>query len=127
MTTVAEMAKSPQARSFLQLLSSYTSTCVRDAGSRQSCASQHFACTDLVSDRSTPALTWLCSCLLLLRLALAGQALSRRANLQNIEALQQAGAMQLLRPLLLDNVPRCVHSCADCATPTLDFCAVHTT
>ena len=29
-------------------------------------------------------------------------------RLQNIEALQQAGAMQLLRPLLLDNVPRCV-------------------
>ena len=26
---------------------------------------------------------------------------------QNIEALQQAGAMALLRPLLLDNVPRC--------------------
>lgn len=25
---------------------------------------------------------------------------------QNIEALQQAGAMALLRPLLLDNVPR---------------------
>ena len=28
--------------------------------------------------------------------------------LQNVEALQQAGAMSLLRPLLLDNVPRCV-------------------
>ena len=28
------------------------------------------------------------------------------ACVQNIEALQQAGAMQLLRPLLLDNVPR---------------------
>jgi hypothetical protein len=27
---------------------------------------------------------------------------------QNIEALQQAGAMALLRPLLLDNVPRWV-------------------
>lgn len=26
--------------------------------------------------------------------------------LQNVEALQQAGAMSLLRPLLLDNVPR---------------------
>lgn len=26
--------------------------------------------------------------------------------LQNVEALQQAGAMALLRPLLLDNVPR---------------------
>jgi hypothetical protein len=25
--------------------------------------------------------------------------------LQNVEALQQAGAMSLLRPLLLDNVP----------------------
>jgi hypothetical protein len=27
-------------------------------------------------------------------------------DVQNIEVLQQAGAMQLLRPLLLDNVPR---------------------
>ena len=27
-------------------------------------------------------------------------------SMQNIEALQQAGAMALLRPLLLDNVPR---------------------
>lgn len=26
---------------------------------------------------------------------------------QNVDSLQQAGAMQLLRPLLLDNVPRC--------------------
>ena len=36
---------------------------------------------------------------------------------QNIEALQQAGAMALLRPLLLDNVPRCAsarHSAACC-------------
>lgn len=30
--------------------------------------------------------------------------------MQNIEALQQAGAMALLRPLLLDNVPRWVGS-----------------
>jgi len=30
----------------------------------------------------------------------------RRLLLQNVEALQQAGAMSLLRPLLLDNVPR---------------------
>ena len=28
--------------------------------------------------------------------------------LQNVEVLQQAGPMQLLRPLLLDNVPRYV-------------------
>lgn len=27
--------------------------------------------------------------------------------MQNVDALQQAGAMQLLRPLLLDTVPRC--------------------
>ena len=26
--------------------------------------------------------------------------------MQNVEALQQAGALKLLRPLLLDNVPR---------------------
>jgi hypothetical protein len=32
--------------------------------------------------------------------------LASHMPLQNIEALQQAGAMALLRPLLLDNVPR---------------------
>jgi hypothetical protein len=33
-------------------------------------------------------------------------------NPQNIEALQQAGAMALLRPLLLDNVPSIQQSAA---------------
>jgi hypothetical protein len=31
----------------------------------------------------------------------------QEVGMQNIEVLQQAGAMHLLRPLLLDNVPRC--------------------
>lgn len=36
-----------------------------------------------------------------------GASLTRAPNvLQNIEVLQQAGVMALLRPLLLDNVPR---------------------
>ena len=34
--------------------------------------------------------------------------LTKSVRLQNIEVLQQAGVMALLRPLLLDNVPRCV-------------------
>ena len=33
--------------------------------------------------------------------------LTGSARAQNIEVLQQAGVMALLRPLLLDNVPRC--------------------
>ena len=35
------------------------------------------------------------------------QPLTGSARAQNIEVLQQAGVMALLRPLLLDNVPRC--------------------
>ena len=45
----------------------------------------------------------MCVGLLLIREGAEGDACLR---VQNIEALQQAGAMALLRPLLLDNVPR---------------------
>lgn len=44
---------------------------------------------------------------------------------QNIEALQQAGAMALLRPLLLDNVPRwvrCVEGVTACITAQGSAC-----
>jgi hypothetical protein len=40
------------------------------------------------------------------RVAFVSAVAEMAKNPQNIEALQQAGAMALLRPLLLDNVPR---------------------
>lgn len=77
-STVAEMAKSPQ------------------VGQQRGCSMHGARC------KPSPVLTQLP-----VRAGRLADGYCRPTRHKNIEALQQAGAMALLRPLLLDNVPRC--------------------